>query len=455
VEELKDAEKSILMYVQGQCFRQEVNSLLKTGKVCRTSAIARLCPMLSADGALCVGGRLTNATIAVEAKHQLILPGTHRVSQLIIVWLHQLNGHCGREHLLALLREKYWMTRARYVIRQTLKDCVLCKRRRAKPGWQKMADLPSDRVTPTSRPFEHTGVDYFGHFEVKRGRSVVKWYGCVFTCLTTRAIHIEVAHSLDVNSFIQALQRFIARRGKPSLIRSDNGTNFVGARNEMKVALDKWNQSTIDEFLKQRHVQWQFNPPAASHMGGVWERQVRTIRHILWALCREQAMDEEGLPTLMCMVESIVNSRPITAVSDDVADLEALTPNHLLLLGAGSVLPIDNFVQQDVYRRRWRQIQFLTDQFWARWLKQYLPSLQIRSKWHGMQRNLAVGDVVLVLDERSVRGDWPLGRIIATHAGNDGLVRSAEVRTKKTQLTRPVTKLCLLEGTMDDAHTMS
>jgi hypothetical protein len=131
-------------------------------------------------------------------------------------------------------------------------------------------------------------------------------------------------------------------------------------------------------------------------MGGVWERKVRTIRHILWALCREQVMEEEGLPTLMCMVESIVNSRPITAVSDDVADLEALTPNHLLLLGVGSVLPIHNFVQQDVYCRRWRQIQFLTDQFWARWLKQYLPSLQIRSKWHGMQRNLAVGDVVLV-----------------------------------------------------------
>lgn len=115
-------------------------------------------------------------------------------------------------------------------------------------------------------------------------------------------------------------------------------------------------------------------------MGGAWERQVRTIRHILWVLCREQATDEEGLPTHICMVESIVNSRRITAVSDDVADDEALTPNHLLLLGAGRVLPVENFVQQDVYLRRWRQIQFLTDQFRVRWLKQYLPSLQIRSK---------------------------------------------------------------------------
>ena len=195
-----------------------------------------------------------------------------------------------------------------------------------------MADLPEDRVTPGKSPFCYVGVDCFGPFMVKSSRSIVKRYGVLFTCLSIRAVHIEVAHTLDTDAFINALRRFIARRGKPVQMRSDNGGNFVKGDKELIEAIRKWNQEQIHDFLLQNSVDWKFNPPAASHMGGIWERTVRSIRKVLKGLLKEQTVTDQGLATLMCEVEAILNSHPLTKVSSDPKDAEAITPNHLLLL---------------------------------------------------------------------------------------------------------------------------
>jgi Family of unknown function (DUF5641) len=307
---------------------------------------------------------------------------------------------------------------------------------------QKMADLPSDRITADQPPFTFTGVDLFGPFTVKRGRAEIKRYGCLFTCLTVRAVHIEIVHSLDTDSFINALQRFICRRGQVRCIRSDNGSNFVCAAKELC-----FNQRRIHAFLRERSVEWLFNPPAASHMGGAWERQIRTVRKILDGVTKQQAMDDEGLATLMCLVESIINGRPLTTVSDDIKDLEPLTPNHLLLLQSGAAPLMSEPVRSDLYsRRRWRQVQYLADIFWKRWTKEYVPSLQLRQKWTRTERNVKVGDVVIVIDENAPRNTWLLGRVVETFTGSDGLVRSAKVATKSSELVRPIHKLCLLEA---------
>ena len=199
----------------------------------------------------------------------------------------------------------------------------------------------------------------------------MKRYGCLFTCLKIRAVHIEVVHSLDADSFINALQRFIARRGQVKMLISDNGTNFVGASKELQVAIEKWNTNRIDNFLRQNSIQWKFNPPSASHMGGVWERQIRSVRRILNVLMKEQVVDDESLSTLFCTVKSIINNRPLTTVSDDHRDPEPLTPNHLLLMRRSPELPPGEFVKQDCYsRRRWRQVQYLADVFWRRWVRE-------------------------------------------------------------------------------------
>ena len=181
-------------------------------------------------------------------------------------------------------------------------------------------------------------------------------------------------------------------------------------------------------------------------MGGVWERQIRTVRKVLNTMMTEQALDDEGLTTLMCRVEAIVNGRPITKLSDDPSDLEPLTPNHLLLLRAGPTLPPGRFVKQDLYGRRWRQVQHMSDVFWKRWTKEYLPGLQLRHKWQDVKDKLRVGDLILIKDENTPRNLWPLGCVTQAFAGKDDTVRSVQVKTKSTHLVRPVDKICLLEG---------
>ena len=229
-------------------------------------------------------------------------------------------------------------------------------------------------------------------------------------------------------------------------MRSDNGSNLVSAQRELRQSIEEWNQSRIHDILRQKEISWKFNPPYASHMGGIWERQIRTVRRILLALLKQQTLDDEGLATLMCQVEAVVNSRPITVVSSDSRDPEPLTPNHLLLLRSGAKLPPGVFVQADLYgKRRWKQVQYLADVFWRRWIREYLPALQERQKWLHPRRNLSVGDIVLLVDEQTPRNLWPMGRVSETFPGRDGLVRSVRVKTRSTSFIRPIDKLCLLE----------
>ena len=161
-------------------------------------------------------------------------------------------------------------------------NCILCRIYRGKLTTQRMSDLPWSR-TDNAPPFSYCGVDMFGPFLVKEGRKEMKRYGAIFTCFGCRGIHLEVTSGLDADSFILALRRFIGRRGSVRSIRSDNGTDFVGADNEMKDAIKKMDQAKIKGFLQGVNCDWEWmewdrNPASASHMGGVWERQIRSVR---------------------------------------------------------------------------------------------------------------------------------------------------------------------------------
>ena len=195
-----------------------------------------------------------------------------------------------------------------------------------------MADLPEVRVVAEKPPFTFVGVDYFGPLEVKQGRSRVKRYGCLFTCLITRAVHIELAHSLDTDSMINALRRFISVRGYPEQVRRDQGSNFTKADKELKEAIEEWNQHKINNFCRQKKIEWIFNPPSASHMGDAWKQMIRSVRQILKAILKEHLVSDEVLSTVMEEVVNILNSRPLTRNSDSALDEQPLTPNHLLHL---------------------------------------------------------------------------------------------------------------------------
>jgi hypothetical protein len=310
-----------------------------------------------------------------------------------------------------------------------------------------MASLPAERLQPSEPPFTFVGLDCFGPFVVKSGRTERKRYGCIYTCLTIRAIHLEVLDTMDTDSFLNGFRRFVARRGRPRKVWSDNGTNIVGGRTELIKALREVEKSAIHQYSVQEEIEWHFNPPQASHMGGIWERLIRTVRKVFTSLLMDttQRLTDEVLRTLFCEVESIINGRPLTKVSSDATDVSALTPNHLLLLRQGPDAPSGLFSSADMFRRRWRYIQHLANQFWSRWMKEYIPELQKRHKWCRSSRSVQLNDLVLLCDESTPRGLWPMGIVVEAKEGRDGLVRSLKIKTKSTVLTRPITKVVLLE----------
>ena len=412
------------------------------------NSLRQLSPYLDEEeGLVKVGGRLRRSGLSDESCHQIILPSRHQVTALIIQYFHQRVGHAGSARVLAETRQRYWIVKGHSAVKRVLQECFMCRRRNAPLANQLMADLPKERLEPDKAPFSYCGIDYFGPFNVKQGRSAVKRYGCIFTCFTTRAVHIEVAHALDTNSFLAAFLRFTSRRGMPIKVFSDNGTNFHGGENELKQQLNAWNQQQIENSMLRQEIAWHFNPPKASNYGGIWERLIRSIRKILTSIVSQQLLSDEALVTVLAEVEKILNDRPLTFVSDDPRDPEILTPNKLLLLKPNRCLPLGVFDEKDQYARRWwRQACYLASVFWRRWLKEYVPTLQVRQKWLTAQRNFQVNDIVLISDENLKRGDWPLGLVTETFPDENGHVRTVRLRVGGTSKVRPINKLCFLEA---------
>ena len=442
--QLQQAEDSLIIHVQEQYYSEELIALRAGRGVSPSSPLYKFGPSL-VKGIIVAAGRLKNASLPREAKEPPIIPHEHPIAEKIVRFTHEKTAHSGREYVVAEIRRKYWITGVRGLVKRVLRKCMTCRRQDARPCEQQMGDLPPDRVTSGGPAFMSVGVDYFGPIAVKRGRGREKRYGCLFTCLSSRAVHIEVVESLDTDSFINCLQRFIARRGLPELIRSDNGRNFVGAERELREGLQAWKQEKIEGDLSERGVRWIFNTPTASHMGGVWERQIRSVRRILSRLVQEQVMSSEVLTTLLVTAEGILNNRPLTAASSDPSDLEPLTPNHLLIHRPARAPPGLYANGDSRQEKRWRQVLHLADVFWQRWTREYLPLLRQRTKWQQPHRNVSRGDLVLVTDKQLPRNEWSTGRVINVIEGQDGLVRTAEVRTHAGTFLRPVVKLCVLE----------
>ena len=304
-----------------------------------------------------------------------------------------------------------------------------------------MADLPKERLAFASPPFTNTGLDYFGPIYVSVKRSTEKRWGFLFTCLTTRAVHFEVVPSMDTSSCVMGIERFVSRRGIPSVIWSDNGTNFVATEKELLQNVLNWNQQAITESMVKKGINWKFNPPSAPHHGGVWERLVRSFKHTFYAIFGNRRLTDEILTTVFCPVEQSLNARPLVPASADATDMEALTPNHFLLGTASSSLPGHSNCDFD-HRKRYARAQAYSDAIWSRWLKEYVPNLNRRANWSAQSdKQLKTGDLVWIVEATSPRGYYPLARIVKLHFGSDAVARSAEVRTTSGNLVRPVVKL--------------
>ena len=265
----------------------------------------------------------------------------------------------------------FWVTRCNSLVRCIILKCVRCKQLRVRLQQQKLEDLPKERMSEEP-PFTYCGVDLFGSFLVKDGRKEVKRYGALYTCLSSRAIHIEVVYSLSTDSFIMTLRRFVGGKGNLGMIRSDNGSNLFGASAELSCAFQEMDHIKIGNFLKENGGEWMIwkrNPPLSSNMGGVWECQIRSARAILNFLLKTHgsSLSDESLQTLVVGVVAIIDSCPLTTdVLSDATSLAPLSPVNLFTMKSKVVMPSPgHFISPDLYcRKHWRRVQHLSNEFW-------------------------------------------------------------------------------------------
>ena len=313
-----------------------------------------------------------------------------------------------------------------------------------------MGNPPSVRITE-ARPLLNVGVDYWGPFFIKqkknRNQGSVKVYVAVFVCLAVEAVHLELVSDLTTEAFIAALKRFIARRGKCANIYSDNGTNFVGANNELKEIVKHLRSETHNEktfnFCVDNGIKWHFIPSQSPNFSGIWEAAVKSFEHHLRRVVGQQLLTFEQLYTFITEVEAILISRPLTLISSDPNDHTVLSPGHYLIGNSLTSLPEVNFINTPYNRLSlWQLIQNMKQDFWARWHKEYLNELNIRHRWSQGSHRIQEGSLVLIKKDNLPPLWWLMGR--ETRPGSDGVVRVVRIKTLKGVIERNVRKLAPL-----------
>ena len=473
VDELTKAENLLISLTQQQNFPVEIDALRKLcGKdlsnrtvarerniiLKRTSNVYRLDLYLDSAGLMRVGGRIRRSSLPRDIAHPILLPRNSYVTDLIIAYYHGKSGHSGRGITLNAIRSNgFWIIHSMSKISSYIWSCVVCRKLRGSTIGQKMTDLSGDRLEPAP-PFTYSGVDCFGPFYVRESRSDKKRWGVLFTCLVSWAIHIEVASSLSTDSFLNAYRRFVCRRGPVRILRSDQGTNFMGAKSQQAAALAELDKDKIQrELLKDScdFVDYRMNVPHVSHMGGVWERMIRCARNALSALLTVHGgqLDDECLHTLLVEAEAIVNSRPLTVVDGQSPDSGTpISPMQLLTLKSNVVMSppgvlshrISIFIGAGVVYSTWQT------NFGVSGGLSFFQRYRNAKKWVRSSRDTHVGDIVLMVDDSLSRNQWPLARVTKIFKDKDGFVCTVNVTTGQSSYDRPVHKLVLLVECTND-----
>lgn len=445
--DLDFAEGKVIIALQHIHFGDEINKL-KLNQVC-SNTLQKLHPFLDERGIARVGGRLTNANIGYSQKYPIVIPRRDHVVDLIIDYYHKKHLHAGPELLMSLLRNKYWIIAARSIIRHRIHKCVICFRAKPRPSFPLMADLPAYRVNKVDKAYSHTGCDFAGPLQYTpvRGRGVKsrKAWLCIFTCLTTRCLHIEIATDLSTVSFLAALKRFLSRRGPIQCLYTDNATNFVGCRSYLRDLykfLDEY-RPHLEHELSENRIEFKQIPPASPHWGGCWESMVKVVKTHLFKVIGQQILSYEELLTVLAQIEALINSRPLTALSSDPAEPSALTPAHFLHSAPLFSLPAPR-VDSPNLRERHSLLDKMVQSFWQRWRTEYLHQLQARSKWTTPSTSIQLGTVVVIMVDNAPPLSWPLGVVEAVHPSKDGTTRVVTVRTSKGSFVRPVVRVCPL-----------
>ncbi|XP_049304973.1 uncharacterized protein LOC125776523 [Bactrocera dorsalis] len=448
-QEVDSAKRLLCRIVQREVYAAEFQSIENDHDIAHDSTLLQLSPYIDEEGVLRVQGRIDAASwLPISTRRPIILPPDHAFTKLLVLHHHSAMYHQNIEATIGEIRRNYWVPRLRSVLRNVIASCNVCRLNKATPSAPWMGPLPSDRVTPYVRPFSYTGLDYFIPVTVTVRRSTEKRWVALFTCLTVRAVHLELAHDLSTDSCIIALRNFVNRRGAPIRIRSDNGKNFVGADREAKRFAEVFDCGRLQSDLSQKNIQWVFNSPFNPSEGDAWERMVQCVKRVLRHTLKEVSPREHTLISFLIEAENVVNSRPLTHLPITADQEQPLTPNDFIL-GADNT-PETPIADTDLgntcmLRKQWRIARQLRDHFWKRWITEYLPTLTRRVKWCRRTKPLKEGDLVFICDPNVPRREWCRCRVEKVYPGTDGEVRRADIRTSTGVKQRAVSKLAVLD----------
>lgn len=445
-EEKRAAHTLTVKLVQAADFATDIEAINK-GRLPPSSKLHKLDPKWDENGILRVGGRLSHANLPVAQKHPIILPYDHNFTNMVIRKVHSKCFHAGNRATLASIRLEYWIIKGNAAVKRELSKCVICKRFRAQVNTQLMGQLPQSRVN-ISRPFTHTGCDLAGPVMIKsakgRGIKTTKGYLIVFVCMATKAIHIELASDMSSAAFIGALKRLIARRGMITDMYSDNGRNMVGA-NSTLIRENIKSDVDILKFVKTEQIKWHFLPPYSPHMGGLWEAAVKSIKLHLHRVFYGESLTFEEMSTVLCQIESCLNSRPLLPLTESIEDINVITPGHFIIGNALTAPSEPSYLELNPnHLKRWQYCSRLFQSFWKRWSTDYLNQMRQRTKWNKNTRSVAVGDIVVIKEDNTPPNSWRMGRIESVHPGVDGLTRAVTLRTQTGVTKRNITRLVTL-----------
>jgi Pao retrotransposon peptidase/Family of unknown function (DUF5641)/Integrase zinc binding domain len=431
---IKDAQKDV--------YKQEMRTLKKGDKLPAKHHLTPHLPWIDKRGIMRIRTRLqynerNTQTYGYDRIFPMVLPKDHKFTQLVILKHHQDDKHAFIKNTISKLRTHYFIPHARATVKRIIKqNCSHCMRYNVRPEVPLMADLPSERIAHHIPPFTFTIADIAGPVSVKISRNVTaKRYIFVYSCLTTRAIHLELIENLDTDSTLIALQNVINIRGAPYKIITDNGTNFKGAKNKLEAVYDKWNEKLLHKGLISQPILWTFGPARAPHMQGAVERMVGLVKKAMDLIIQSLKLRNENLTdftlrAILMEVVGILNNRPLAPQMLD--DIETLTPNSFLMMRTNLQEVPNKEAKILSLNKNWEEIRSFTAEIWKLWIKDYLPTILKREKWIETQEPLKEGDLVITIDT-DVGHSWRLGRIIKIKTGSNDQVREVEVMLGKNK----------------------
>ena len=432
------AKLVLLKEAQKRHYKKEISALKNKENLPKNSSLIKLSPFLGEDGLLRVQGRLQFAGLPGDTKHPIVVPKCH-LAWLLAHFTHTTMRHVGVNSMLVAIRNTYWMIGARRICKDVKKRCLSCQRLDAQPYMQSMAPLPEERVNKAP-PFSVIGIDHAGPLYCA-DHPGKKFYILLFTCAVVRTVHLELVDSMSCEDTLLALRRFIARRGMPCIIWSDNAKGFIAASTKL---LDKHGPQGPD---------WKFIAPRSPWWGGFYERLIGVVKSCLKRTLGRHRLCRAELETLLHEVESCVNARPLTFVGDDFDSGKQLTPSHFLL-GRGSphtkveIPSLDMNTSSEQLNCMFKENNELLQQFWVVWKEEYLRNLP-PFKGQSKAEDIQIGSVVLIQGE-GPRLDWPLGVIVDILQSKDNLTRTVLLKTAKGEIVRPVQRLHNLEIATND-----